>query len=69
MKKPKDDEKSENSGNPGKSITPELCKAYREILEEKIEGVRSTIKIGLTIATLTITTVLTIVQYYLMTAS
>lgn len=34
--------RSERNDDP---ITPELCRAYRQVLEERISGIKSTIKI------------------------
>lgn len=55
-------EEKREKGNPHpKSISPALCKAYRDTLKAEIKGLRNTIIVGLSIAT----AVITIVQYVL----
>ena len=63
------DDKKDNPGNPG-HITAELCEAYRETvtaqmgkLEERIDGVKNTIVLGLSITTTIISLIILLAKY------
>lgn len=54
-------EKKDDSLSPA-IITPELCEAYRAVLDEKIIGLRNTIITGLAVSTAIISIIVTIVN-------
>ena len=48
--------------NPG-YINPELCEAYRAVLDEKITGIRNQILTGLAISTAIISIIVAAINY------